>query len=165
MTVLADYSQEEQQMLLRSLEAAGIAVSAASLGRKAETASEGFAAASYILEHRQEYLANTLIGSVQYALQQRAESGQKFPDYAKLAEAPGAKEQAMDALRQVVALLDAKSPAEEAGGYKRWLMSIAVATSEAGKEGVNFLGWGAVAVNDAEKDVLNEISEVLGLQS
>ncbi|MBK8048731.1 MAG: hypothetical protein IPK16_17365 [Anaerolineales bacterium] len=154
MTVLADYSQEEQQVLLRSLEAAGIAVSAASLGRKAETASEGFAAASYILEHREEYLTNTLIGSVQFALQQRAESGQKFPDYAKLAEAPGAEAQALDTLRQAVAILDAKSTPAEASGYKHWLMNIAVTTSEAGKEGGNFLGWGAVAVSDTEKAVL-----------
>ena len=60
MSVLDDYSAEEQSLLLRSLAAAAIAIAAASPGRKVETASEGFAAASYIMEVRQPYLAHPL---------------------------------------------------------------------------------------------------------
>jgi len=163
MSVFSDYTPEEQQVLLRSIEAAGVAVAAASLGRKAETASEGFAAASYILESRAAYLGNTLIGSVQYALQARAAAGKSFPDFAKLAAAPGAAAEALATLAQVVALLASKSDAEEAAGYREWLMNIAVATSKAGKEGGNILGWGAVAVNDAERAALAQIAQTLGL--
>ena len=75
----------------------------------------------------------------------------------KLAAAPGAAQQALAALRQVAALLDEKTTAEEAAGYKEWLMNIAVQTSQAGKEGGNFMGWGAVAVNDAETAMLAQI--------
>ncbi len=72
MSVLADYTPEQQQLLVRSLEAAGVVISAASLGPKRETVSEGFAAASYIMESRGEYLDNALIQSIQYALEERA---------------------------------------------------------------------------------------------
>lgn len=165
MSVYADYSPAEQRLLLASLEAAGVAVAAASLGRKAETASEGFAAASYILESRASDLGNTLIGSVQFALKERAAAGDSFPDFVKLASAPGAKDQAMETIRQLVALLANKSSQEEADGYKTWLMNIAVQTSKAGKEGGNMLGWGSVAVNDAERAALAEIAQTLGMQA
>lgn len=165
MSVFADYTPEQQQILLRSLEAAGVAISAASLGAKRETISEGFAAASYVMESRKDYLDNTLIQSIQYALEERAASGASFPDYVAVASAPGAKEHALGTLRQVTALLNAKSSPEEAAGYKEWLMNIAVRTTEAGKEGGNFLGWGAVVVNEAERAALQEIATALGMQA
>ena len=102
MSVLADYSPEEQQLLLRSLDAAGIAIAAASLGRKVDTASEAFAAASYIMESHGAYLGNTLINSIQFDLDQRVKAGQRFPSFEKLAAAPGAQAEAMETLRQVV---------------------------------------------------------------
>lgn len=164
MTVLADYTPDEQRLLLRSLSAAAEVVSAASLGKKAETASEGFAAASYIMESHGEFLDNPLIGSVQYELDRRAKADEKFPDFFKRATAPGAEGAALDILRQVNALLAAKVPAGEAAGYRTWLLNIAQKTAEAGKEGGNFFGRGAVLVNDAERAALAEIAQVLGVQ-
>jgi hypothetical protein len=165
MSVLADYTPEQQQLLLRSLEAASVAIAAASLGSARETISEGFAAASYVMESRGTYLDNTLIQSIQYALEARAAADEKFPDFVAVASAPGAKEHALTTLRQATALLNAKSSPEEAAGFKEWLMNIAVRTTEAGKEGGNFLGWGAVAVNDAERAALKEIADILGVQA
>ena len=162
MSVFADYTPEEQQVLLRSLQAAAVVISAASLGRKVETASEGFAAASYITERNAAQLDNTLIGSVQFALDERAKTGQPFPDYVKAATAPDAGPQALETLRQVAALLAAKSTPAEAEGYKQWLIEIATRTTEAGKEGGNFFGRGAVLVNDAEKAALQEVGQALG---
>jgi hypothetical protein len=155
MSVYADYSAEEQQLLLRSLQAAAVAISAASLGRKPEIVSEGFAAASFIMERSADRLDNTLIGSVQFALNERVLSDQPFPDYGP---------QALATLRQVAALLAEKSTPAEANGYKEWLMKIAALTTEAGKEGGNFLGWGAVLVNDAEKAALAEVAAALGVE-
>ncbi|HHY55824.1 MAG TPA: hypothetical protein GYA08_10345, partial [Chloroflexi bacterium] len=60
MNLFTDYTSEEQQLLLRSLQAAAVAVSAASLGRKTETISEGFAAASFIMERTQATVGNPL---------------------------------------------------------------------------------------------------------
>lgn len=163
MSVLADYTAEEQSLLLRSLQAAAIAISAASLGRKTETISEGFTAASYIMEEREPYLANPLIGSIQYEIERRAEAGSSFPDYVELATAPGAQQAAFDTLAAAAALLDAKTTPEEAGGFKQWLLNIAAKTTQGGKEGGNFLGWGAVAVNDEERAALQKVATILGV--
>lgn len=163
MTILSDYTPEEQRLLMVSLRAAGVAVSAASLGKGAETASEGFAAASYIMESEGEFLDNTLINAVHFELKRRAEEGYTFVSYTDEAEATGAKEAALNTLRQVVAVLDAKSTPQEAGQYKQWLNNIAQRVAEAGKEGGNWLGRGTVQVNDAERAALHEIAAILGL--
>lgn len=165
MSVLDDYSAEEQSLLLRSLAAAAIAIAAASPGRKVETASEGFAAASYIMEVRQPYLAHPLIGSLQFEIDRRAAAGDSFPNFVKQATAAGAEQAALDTLTAVAALLDAKTTPEEAQGFKRWLLDIATTTKEAGKEGGNFLGWGAVAVNDEERAALQRMAKVLGVEA
>ena len=51
----------------------------------------------------------------------------------------------------------------EADGYKQWLLEIARRTTEAGKEGGNILGRGAVLVNEAERVALAEVAAALGL--
>ena len=54
----------------------------------------------------------------------------------------------------------AKAP-EDAAGFKRWLQDVAQKAAEAGTEG-GFMGFGGVAVSDAEKATLAEISGALG---
>ena len=164
MTVYSDYDPEEQKVLRSSLEAAAVAVSAASLGRKEETVSEGFAAASFVLDSREAYVANTLVSSVIIELQQEAKDGRKFPDYGALASAVGAVQSSMDTLRAVVKLLDQKATPDEAAGYKSWLMQIATITAKAGKEEQGFVGRGGVQVSDKERAQLQGISEVLGVE-
>jgi hypothetical protein len=164
MSVFSDYTAEGQQLLLNSLEAAGIAISTASLESSAETASEGFAAASYVLNSRERYLDNTLVGSVQYELAHRAETGHAFPDYVDLATRPGANEWAYETLKNLAILLENKSTRTEAAGYKDWLLNIAAATTQAGKEDPGFLGWGSVWVNDAEVAAMKKIAATLGVE-
>ncbi|HKZ91484.1 MAG TPA: hypothetical protein VJZ50_05040 [Candidatus Limnocylindrales bacterium] len=48
MSVYGELSDDERRLLRASLEAAAVAISAASPGRSEETASEGFAAASFV---------------------------------------------------------------------------------------------------------------------
>ncbi len=163
MSLFSDYTAEEQALLLRSLQATAVAVAAASPGRRTETVSEGFAAASYIMEVRQPYLANPLIGSLQYELERRTAARQSFPDFEKAATAAGAEQAAYDTLAATAALLDAKTNADEAASFKQWLLNIAAQTTEGGKEGGNFLGWGAVSVNDAEREALQQIAQTLGV--
>jgi hypothetical protein len=165
MTVYADYDDDEQRLLRTSLAAAAIAVSAASLGRKEETGSEGFAAASLVLDSRDAYVRNTLVSSVVIELEAEVSAGQAFRDYTKVAAAPGAAAQAMSTLADVVGLLDRKATPEEAAGYKGWLYRIAVTVAQAGKEDQGFLGFGGVQVNDAERAALSAIAEVLGVEA
>jgi hypothetical protein len=56
--------------------------------------------------------------------------------------------------------VDLKAPSD-AAAYKSWLVEIASDVAEASKEG-GFLGFGGVAVSDAEKATLSEIANVLG---
>jgi hypothetical protein len=69
------------------------------------------------------------------------------------------KAKALEALRQVTALLAAKAPSD-AAAYKAWLAHISQNVAEASKEG-GFLGFGGVQVSDAEKATLAEISAAL----
>lgn len=165
MSIYADYTTEEQDLLRQSLEAAAVAVSTASPGRKEETVSEGFAASSLVLESGPHYPRNTLVASIIVELEARVHREEHFPDYVEVASAPGARDWAIETLRSVVALLDAKATPDEAAGYKDWLMRIAKATAEAGKEDQGFLGRGGVKVNDAERAALDEIAGVLGIST
>lgn len=71
------------------------------------------------------------------------------------------KTRAIEELRAVASLLDAKAPGE-APGFKVWLQQVGRKAAEAGAEG-GFLGFGGVAVSDAEKATLGDISRALGL--
>ena len=64
MTVLADYTDEEQELLRSAIRAAAVAVSAVSLGREEETVSEGFAAADLVLKSQPDFVGNTLVTSI-----------------------------------------------------------------------------------------------------
>ncbi len=65
-------------------------------------------------------------------------------------------------LQQDLAVLDAKSTPEEKAGFCTWLMTVANATAEAGREG-GFLGIGAVRVSDQEKAALEALKQAFGL--
>jgi hypothetical protein len=164
MTVYNDYTPDEQQLLRSALRSAAVAVSAASPGRNEETVSEGFAAADLILKSQPGYVGNTLVTSVIVDLQARLVTQQVFPDFLQIATAPGAQAEAMIILHRLAELLDAKSTAEEAAGYKGWLLAIARATAQAGKEDQGFLGRGGVLVNDAERAAIADIATTLGVE-
>ena len=144
MTVIADLTPDEQRLLISSLDAAAIIVSAASPGRKEETASEGFAVAEFVLSSQAAYVANPLVSSTILEVKRRVDAEVPFPDYVALASAPGAYDRAIAILREAVALLDTKSTPDEAAGYKAWLQGIAQAAAEAGKERTR-ASWAAEA--------------------
>ena len=165
MTVYADLSPDEQQQLRVGLQAAAVAISAASPGRAEETVSEGVAAAEFILGSGPDYVANTLVTSVLMELQQRLKSEQPFPDYVAVASAPSAYDHALEALRTVASLLDRRATPEEASGFKGWLLRLATVVARAGKEDQGFLGRGGVEVNAKERAALAEIASVLGIEA
>lgn len=164
MTVIADYTEDEQRLLRTAIEAAAVAISAASPGREEETVSEGFAAARFVLESQPAYVGNTLVTSILVELLERIKEEQPFPDYVKVASAPGAYDESMALLARAVRLLDAKATSEEADGYKRWLLDIARVVASAGKEDQGFLGMGGVMINDKERSAYQAIADVLGLE-
>jgi len=70
-----------------------------------------------------------------------------------------AQAKAVDALKKVAILLDTKASAD-APAFKTWLQAIGQRTANAANEG-GFLGFGGVAVSDAEKAALDQIAEAL----
>ncbi len=70
------------------------------------------------------------------------------------------KNKAIEELRAVSVLVDTKAP-DDGAGFKAWLSQVAQKAAEAGNEG-GFLGFGGVAVSDAERATLAEISTALG---
>jgi hypothetical protein len=165
MSVFADYTDEEQALLLSAIRAAAVAVSAASPGRKEETVSEGYAAADLVLKSQPDFVGNTLVTSILVWLQQQLASDHVFADYLEVASAPGAFDEAMTVLGRAASLVDAKATPGEASGYRGWLLRIAQAVAEAGKEDQGFLGRGGVLVNDAERSALQSIATALGLEA
>lgn len=164
MTVWADLAPDEQAVLMDALHGASVLVSVASPGRKEETASEGFEAASFILDSRRAQVDNPLTSSLILLFDTEArDPNVRFPDYLELVAAPDARERALAALRAAAELLDRRVEPDEALGFKRWLLDIASVTAQAGKEDQGFLGRGGVYVNDKEREALHEVAGALGL--
>lgn len=163
MSVYADYAPDEQRVLLRAINAAAVLVSTASPSSGADTASEGFASAEYVLDSLETNIGNTLVSSVILALRERADDeDDAFPDYVRVAKAPDAADQARARLTAVASLLDTRTTADEAAGYKDWLVGVARASAGASLEDKGFLGFGGTPVNDAERAAVAEVARLLG---
>src|SRR5262245_14650268 len=69
------------------------------------------------------------------------------------------KEAALAELKPVSAIIDLKAP-NDAAAFKAWLRDVAQKAADAGTER-GFLGFGGVAVREAEKAALTDISATL----
>jgi hypothetical protein len=165
MTLLGDFQPDDQRLLLQGLQATAVLVSTASPGRKEETASEGFAMGAFVLDGARDHIDHPLIMSIIWAIRDRAANGGSFPDYAGLVAAPDASDRATSIVRSAVAAVDAGATPDEASAYRAWLLGIATAVAEAGREDQGFLGRGGVMVNDAERSALRELAAMLGLEA
>ncbi|MEW6422853.1 MAG: hypothetical protein AB1511_14210 [Deinococcota bacterium] len=74
-----------------------------------------------------------------------------------------ARAQSLEGVRQAVWLVDSKASPEDAAAYRRLLWTVAERTAGAAKEG-GFLGLGGEQVSEKERDVLDELRGVLGLE-
>ena len=157
------FTQDEWTRVAASPMVVGMAVTAAEPSGLWGLLKESMASGWALVEAKQDVAANTLAKavaddiataetreSVRHALQERFK-GSQVGDI---------KSKAIADLREVAAILDAKAP-NDAPGFKAWLNHVAQKTAEAGNEG-GFLGFGGVAVSDAEKATLIEISQALG---
>lgn len=69
--------------------------------------------------------------------------------------------QSLDAVRQAVWLVSAKTSPQDAEAYRSMLMQVAERTAAAAKEG-GFLGFGGEQVNDKERAAIEELRRVIG---
>jgi hypothetical protein len=160
----SNFTPDEWKLLLESVMAAGIAVSAAEPSGLWGLLKESFAEGSALMKAKLDPGADALIKAV-VADFETGEGRSTARDglNKKLAGSkPGEiKAKCIEILRQAGAVVDAKAPGD-AAAFKGWLRLISQHVAEASKEG-GFLGIGGVAVSEAEKATLTEISSALKL--
>jgi hypothetical protein len=141
---------------------AGFAVSAADPNGFIAHLKEAFAEAKMLGEARDSSVDGTLMRTIVDELLTstgRAESREGIRTIAVGASPDQMKVRAIDELKEVAAILDAKAPTETSA-IKSWLTRIAQTVAEASGDG--FLGFGGAQVNEPEKAALGEIRYALG---
>ena len=140
MTGKADFTAEEWEVVAEAPPAAGLAVATAQSGG---TFRESFALAKAYAEARkgqgESELLDALVSERPKVKHERAES------------AGALKEQALQQLRDALALVEAKGTPQEADDYRGFVLDVANRVAEAHKEN-------GQAVSPAEQAVLDEIS-------
>ena len=71
------------------------------------------------------------------------------------------RQQMLEELNAVSAIVSSKATAEETAAFKRWLLTTAQSAADAAKEG-GFLGFGAVQVSEGEQSMLEQLRVTLG---
>ena len=163
MATKSDFTADEWSKLLSSPMIVGMAITAADPSGVWGLIKEGMAGGWALVEARQHAQANSLVKAVaeDFATSDgraaaRTELQARFSGGASV---DALKNVALSELRSVSTILVTKAP-EDAAPFRLWLQGVAQKAAEAGTEG-GFLGFGGVAVSDAEKATLAEISAAL----
>ena len=158
----ADFSGEEWQQVVGGMFMAGVAVSAADPSGLWGMLKESFASGRTLLEAKSTAADNTLVKAIIADLESsegRSDAQAFVKQRLQGAKADDLKQRAIEAVRAAAALVEQKAPLE-ATAYKGWLLKVASNVAEASKEG-GFLGFGGVAVSDAERATLAELTAAL----
>ncbi len=158
------FTPEEWTKILESVTLSGVAVTAADPNGLMGVLKESFASASAMMSAKADPGASELVKSVVTEFESsdgRAKIREALKKRLAGASQADVSKRAVDALREVSALLDVKAPKESAA-FKTWLRTISSKVAEAASEG-GFLGFGGQKVSDKEKASLNDIAKALGI--
>jgi hypothetical protein len=163
-TPMADkstFTPDEWKVLLESVIAVGVAISAAEPSGLWGLLKESFASGTSLAIAQTDPTASTLIKAIVGDFNSTDGSAARDAPKNKLAgNMPDqVKDKCIETLREAAAIVNAKAPGDSAF-YKVWLQQISQHVAEAAKEG-GFLGIGGVPVSEAEKVTLNEIMTAL----
>jgi hypothetical protein len=161
MTDKSNFAPDEWKVLLESVMAAGIAVTAAEPSGLWGLLKESFAGGTVLARAKSDPGTNALIKAVVDDFNTAEGSAARDALKNKFRDSKPAqiKDRCIETLREAAAIVDAKAPAD-AAAYKSWLQQISQHVAEASNEG-GFLGIGGVPVSEAEKATLTEISSAL----
>ena len=160
----SNFTPDEWKVLLESVMAASIAITAAEPSGLWGVLKESFAGGTELAKAKMDPGTDGLIKAVVTdfgTAEGRSVTRDGLNAKLKGSKPAEIKEKCVEILRQVAAVLDAKAP-DDAAAFKGWLHQISQHVAEASKEG-GFLGIGGVAVSEAEKATLAEISSALKL--
>jgi hypothetical protein len=159
----ANFTPEEWARIAASPMIVSMAITAADPSGLWGLLKESMAGGWALLAAKQDAQANPLVKAVADDIADPATRDavrDSFQARFKGSQFADVKTKAIDELRAISGILDAKAP-QDAPAFKAWLREVAQKAAEAGNEG-GFLGFGGVAVSDAEKATLTEISSALG---
>ena len=157
-----NFTGEEWSRVLSSPMVAGMAITAADPSGLWGLLKEGMAGGWALLEARQTADADPLVKATaeDFATNEgRAAAREALQQRFTSTTFSAIKGTALAELKAVAGILDEKAP-EDAAAFKAWLLHVAQKAAAAGTEG-GFLGFGGVAVSEAEKATLAEISTAL----
>jgi len=163
MAVKTNFSPDEWKTVLEAPVLAGFAITAADPSGLFVTLKEGWANAKELAAAKTS-ASDELIKSVAddlFTSEGRTGAQGALAALLKGVKREELKNRALDELKRVAALVDAKAPADTAA-FKQWLSHIAQLVAEAGSEG-GFLGFGGVQVSENEKATLAELHGALGV--
>lgn len=159
MTARADYTDEEWAALTRAPIVAGFAITLADPGGPIEITKESLAAMRAAGAPPSD--DELLIAVSQEAMAQRQARHNPVKDLDLKGKT--ARQQIVDELKNVNAILTAKATPEEAASFRLWLIEAAQEAANAAKEG-GFLGIGATRVSEGEEKMLAQLREILGVE-
>ena len=160
------FTSDEWKTLLESVMATGLAVTAAEPHGLWGLLQESFASGKMLAKAKMDTGSNPLVKAV---VDDFATSEGRSISRDGLKEALNGKKPAevktacIEILGKADGILSTKAPGD-AAAFKNWLRQISQSVAEAATEG-GFLGIGGVAISDAEKATLAEISSTLKLPS
>src|SRR3974390_1677778 len=163
MAVKTNFSSGEWKTVLEAPVLAGFAITAADPSGIFSMLKEGWANAKELAAAKTS-ASDELIKSVAedlFTSEGRTSAHDRMAALLTGAKREELKDRALDELKRVVALVDAKAPTD-AAAFEHWLSHIAQNVAEAGSEG-GFLGFGGVQVSDKEKATIAELNGVLGV--
>lgn len=160
MTTKSDFNEQEWEVLLQMPILAGsyiivADISVTAVPREMKCLYKALVAQDAPAE------ARDLVAALVADLMQRAEKKEKI-EQPNLQEGQDPRPQMLETLKQSLAIVDEKGAAGEKAAFGDWLVTIAQATAEAGREG-GFLGIGSVRVSEQEQAALEELRQALGL--
>lgn len=157
------FTPEEWKHVLGGVMLAGMAVTMADQSGLWGVLKEGMASTGAMLDAHKNPDSSGLVQAVIADFQTsegRSEARAEIKSVlAGATSSADAQTKAIDALKKVAGLLDAKAPSD-APAFKSWLQAIGERTANAANEG-GFLGFGGVAVSEAEKAALEQIAQAL----
>jgi hypothetical protein len=161
MTSKADFTDEQWARLGRAPLVAGLAISFADPGGPIEAIKESSASLKTLLEAARDGGYGAFVQSIAQDVAEKAQRREN-PMAGFKPEGRRAREDILDELRAVHALLQEKATPEELADFREWLRVAAQRAALAAKEG-GFLGIGGERVSDREQEMLETIGEIFGV--
>jgi hypothetical protein len=158
MTTKTDFTEEEWIRIGRAPIVAGMAISLADPGGPIETIKESNAAIRTVLEAAESGAHGELVQAVARDVAEKARARQN-PMAGFRPKGADARDEVLDELRAVNALLVEKTTPEERAQFVDWLRTAAQNTATAAKEG-GFLGFNAQLVSEREQQMLDTLGEI-----